>query len=83
MDYNIEGGFILIPAIELTKKSYFTRSNGEEACWNFKEYWGKGLGLLLFLYEDSGLMEYNSVIDPSTYQIINFEDGYKMEKSIK
>ena len=83
----VRGSFIQIPVIELTKKCDYINSDSGE--WKhaptYIEYWGKGLGLLLVILPNSNnsVSEFNSEIEPSTYQIIDFEKGYKEEKGIK
>jgi len=83
----VKGGFIQIPAIELTMDAYVFKSDSGkwERALTRKEYWGKGWGLLLITlpYDNNSVNEYNSEIKPSTYQILDFEDGYKEEKGIK
>ena len=78
-----QGGFLLIPAIEVIHNTYhFDSDSGKWIYYStpIKEYWGKDWGLLI---QNLGIFIFNSKINPSTYQILDFENGYKIEKSIK
>jgi len=83
----VNGGFIQIPAIGLTMDGYtFDSDSGNwKRILTTKEYWGKEWGLLLITlpFDNNSISEFNSEIKPSTYQILDFEEGYKEEKGIK